>query len=60
MRKAIKKSDDDYLNKNSVAVFSFNNVNSFIDFDKVMIDNGSSYPFLISNTNWSHIPETHW
>ena len=51
MGAAIKKSDDDYLNKNSVAVFSFNNVNSFIDFDKVMIDNGSSYPFLISNTN---------
>ena len=60
MGKAIKKSDDDYLNKNSVAAFSFNNVNSFIDFDKVMIDNGSSYPFLISNTNWSHIPETPW
>lgn len=51
MGKAIKKSDDDYLNKNSVAVFSLNNVNSFIDFDKVMIDNGSSYPFLISNAN---------
>ena len=39
------------LTKILLLFFSFNNVNSFIDFDKVMIDNGSSYPFLISNTN---------
>ena len=54
----VKGSPDDYLYKNGSCLS--NEINSFVDLDKIMISKGSTYPFLISNEDRIRELETYW
>lgn len=58
IEKVVKRSADDYLYKNGSCLS--NEINYFVDLDKIMISKGSTYPFLISNKDLIRELGTYW
>ena len=54
----VKGSPDDYLYKHGSCLS--NEINSFVDLDRIMISKGSTYPFLISNEDRIRELGTYW
>ena len=59
IEKAFKKINDPDLLDNFVGVFLSNYMNKFVN-HAAMINDSGKFPFIITNTNDSEKPVTHW
>ena len=60
IEKTIKYSENEHLKKKFVGVFLLNHTNKFININQLLKNKQMRYGFLISNTNRSDQPGTHW
>ena len=60
IEKALKKLNNDDIDKDIIGVFSSDKMNKFINFHLSMKVKDSKYLFLISNTDRYDRKETHW